>query len=42
MPARAADIWRIIQNKRHPNGSRTGGEALVPSNHDDTPMVHAP
>jgi hypothetical protein len=36
MPARASDIWRIIQNKRHPNGSRTGGETLVRNNQDDT------
>jgi aerobic carbon-monoxide dehydrogenase large subunit len=42
MPARAADIWRIIQSKRHPNGSRTSGEASVQNSQDDTPMVDAP
>jgi carbon-monoxide dehydrogenase large subunit len=42
MPARAAEIWRIIQDKRHPNGSRTGGEASARNSQDDIPMVHAP
>jgi carbon-monoxide dehydrogenase large subunit len=40
MPARAAEIWRIIQS--HPNGSRTGGEASVQDHQDDTSTVRMP